>query len=408
VSTTPYTPQLRPLSVGEVLDASFKVVRQEFGTLAMCVLVPAVPLNIINTLITASTTEDAFDLETTTSSDPGTGTQIAGSLLTTCLSLVLTTLAAAACFRAVSSIYLGERATVDESLRFAATRLLPLILLSILYFLGLIPAFILLIIPGIWLAVAWSLSFPALMSEGLGPVEALKRSYRLVKGRWWPTFGALLVMYLIVVVISGIVGVLFGATLIAAVDNELVAGTFFTIANILSSLITLPLFAAVLTIIYFDLRVRREGFDLQLLARGVGQAPAQPTAGTSPEEVAAASGLGGGTSPPPSGGFAPPDTAPPGGGFAPPDAPPPSGGGPPPPGGPPPDQPPQSPPPSGGPPPDQPPQSPPPSGGPPPPGGLPPDEPPQSGGLQSGDPLGDTDEPPPDRSAPPGGGGAAS
>ena len=55
VSTTQYSPQLRPLSVGEVLDASFKIVRQSFGTLAGCVLVVALPLNIINTLITAST-----------------------------------------------------------------------------------------------------------------------------------------------------------------------------------------------------------------------------------------------------------------------------------------------------------------------------------------------------------------
>ena len=94
-----------------------------------------------------------------------------------------------------------------------------MIVLSILYFLGLIPAFIALIIPGIWLAVAWSVSYPALLSEGIGPVAALGRSFRLVRGRWWPTFGALLVMYLIVLVISGILGVLFGATLVA-VDRQ--------------------------------------------------------------------------------------------------------------------------------------------------------------------------------------------
>jgi len=312
MSTTQFAPQLRPLSVGEVLDASFKVVRQSFGTLAMCVLVVAVPLNIITTLVQASTSDDAFNLDTgTTGDDVSTGTELAGVLLTTALSLVLTTIAAAACFRAVSSVYLGEQPSVGSSLSFAARRVLPVIILSIVYFIGLIPAFIALVIPGIWLAVAWSVSYPALLSEGIGPIAALGRSFRLVRGRWWPTFGAVLVMYLIVLVISGILGVLFGATLVASTDNELLAAVLYTIVNTLSSLITLPLFAAVLTIIYFDLRVRKEGFDLQLLARGVGS-----NAPTSPESVGASSGLGG---EPHGGGFAPPT---PGGGFAPPQAPP--------------------------------------------------------------------------------------
>ena len=45
---------------------------------------------------------------------------------------------------------------------------MPLIVLSILYVLGLIIPFLLLILPGIWLSVAWSVSYPALLAEGLG------------------------------------------------------------------------------------------------------------------------------------------------------------------------------------------------------------------------------------------------
>ena len=74
-----------------MLDASFKIVRQSFGTLAGCVLVVAVPLNIVNTLITASASDEAYDFDST--SDPGdgfsTGTEVAGTLLTTTLTLVL-------------------------------------------------------------------------------------------------------------------------------------------------------------------------------------------------------------------------------------------------------------------------------------------------------------------------------
>ena len=131
-----------------------------------------------------------------------------------------------------------------------------------------------------------------------------------MSGRWWPTFGALLVMALIVIVISIIFGVLLGAILVASLDNEFLAGVLTTLINIGSSLITLPLFAAVLTIIYYDLRVRKEGFDIHLLARGVG------SSATSAESVAASSGLGGYEGQP--GGSSPPA---PGGGFAPPQAP---------------------------------------------------------------------------------------
>jgi hypothetical protein len=348
MSTTQFAPQLRPLSVGEVLDASFKVVRQNFGTLALCVLVVALPLSILDTLIAASTMDNAFNLDTGATNDVSSGTAAAGGLIRRILDLVLSTLASAACFRAVSGAYLGQSPTWQESLSFAATRLGPLIWLSILYGFGLIIPFLLLIIPGIWLAVAWSVSYPALLSEDVRGIKALGRSFNLVRGRWWATFAAIFVMFLIVVVISLIVGALFAALLITSLDSEVLAAILTTIANVLSSLITLPLFAALLTIIYYDLRVRKEGFDLSLLARGVGEP-------TDAANVASSSGLGGYE--PPGGGFAPPQDEPAGGGFAPPQAP-------------------------GSAPDSQPPPSQPPPSGPAP-----------GGGLQSGDPL----APPPER-----------
>jgi hypothetical protein len=323
VSTTQYSPQLRPLSVGEVLDASFKIVRQSFGTLAGCVLVVALPLNIVSTLVTASTQDHAFGVDSTSGSDVGGGTVAAGLLVNFTLTVLLSALAAAACYRAVSGLYLGERQTVGGSLSFPASRLFPVIALACLYFLGLIPAFVLLVLPGVWLSVAWSVSYPALLSEGVGPAAALGRSFRLVQGRWWPTFGALLVMNVLVGVITLIITGLLTAPLVSSSTSEATAAVLTTIANTLSALITLPLSAAVLTVIYFDLRVRKEGFDLQLLARGVGEDPSAYA--TSPQVVGEASGLGGGgfapPAPPQSGGFAPPQAP----GSAPPDAP--GGGG---------------------------------------------------------------------------------
>lgn len=342
-TTQQYSPPLRPLGVGEILDASFKVVRQNFKTLVMCVLVVALPLNILNTLIASSTSDNPFNLDTFDETNTvSSGTEAAGGLLSTLLTLVGTTLAAAACYRAVSAAYLGENPTWQDSLRFAAQRLGPLVWLSILYVIALIIPFLLLVLPGIWLAVAWSLSYPVLLHEGTGGAGALGRSFKLVRGRWWPTFAALLAMYLIVIVISAILGAILGVAVISNLDNEALAAVLYTLVNTASSLVTLPLLAAVVTIIYFDLRVRKEGFDLQMLAQGVGQsAPQTASPGygdTSPEAVGQASGLGGSApeSPPrTSGGFAPPQAPQPSpppsqdtGGSAPPPSAPPAGASP--------------------------------------------------------------------------------
>jgi hypothetical protein len=62
------------------------------------------------------------------------------------------------------------------------------------------------------------------------------------------------------------------------------------VVGVASSVITTPFMAAVLVLIYFDLRVRKEGFDLEVLAQGVG--------GSVP--------AGGWAVPPPSGGWPPP------------------------------------------------------------------------------------------------------
>ena len=62
MSAPSFTPQLRPLSVGEMLDAGFRLFRHRFGTLVACVVVPVVPLTILGTIVTASTDPNAYDV----------------------------------------------------------------------------------------------------------------------------------------------------------------------------------------------------------------------------------------------------------------------------------------------------------------------------------------------------------
>jgi hypothetical protein len=137
-------------------------------------------------------------------------------------------------------------------------------------FAGLTLAFLALIGPGIWLGVAWAVAFPVLIAEGQRGAKALSRSFHLVKGRWWPTFGALFLAFLLQAFIGVVLGVPLGLVTITTDPNSLPAILFTMVVSVVSSVITTPFMAAVLVLIYFDLRVRKEGFDLQLLSQGVG------------------------------------------------------------------------------------------------------------------------------------------
>jgi MFS family permease len=278
-------PQLRPLGIGEVLDAGFRLVRKRFGTLVLCAVAVAAPLSILDTLVTASTDDAAFDF----TSGPKTPSQSDGEVLTgvgisRLISVLLVLLVLASCFRAISAAYLGEQATAGESLRFAFRRLPALFGAYLLITLTLIVGFVLLIIPGIYLGVALSMAFPALLFERLRPLRAYGRSFELVTGHWWRTFAILLLSLVIFAVISAALGGGLGAILgSAAPGNEGLAAVFVTVLNILLSVVLYPIAAGILTVLYYDLRVRKEGFDLELLARGVGSGAPPAPAESAPE-----------------------------------------------------------------------------------------------------------------------------
>lgn len=86
----------------------------------------------------------------------------------------------------------GERPSVGEAFGLAADRVAPAIGATVLYMLAVAAGLILLVIPGIWLAVRLYFGAQAAVVDGLAPVDALKRSFELVRNRWWVTLGRFL------------------------------------------------------------------------------------------------------------------------------------------------------------------------------------------------------------------------
>jgi hypothetical protein len=266
---------VRPLNLGETLDASIQIVRRRWRTLALVMLVVAVPIQVLDMVIITSTTDTyqagSASFSTDSASSRTTygdeGAYIGGQVVIQLLSLIGYILGTVACYRIIADAYLGETSDVRESLRFAAERAGATLWLTILLVLGLIGAFIALIVPGIWLLIAWSVAFPVMLVENLRGAKALGRSYMLVKGRWWATLGRMLVAYILASVVTLVVTAVALGIAVAVVDDTSFGALFVEhVANLLVSLVTTPFIAAVTTLVYFDLRVRKEGFDPAQLA----------------------------------------------------------------------------------------------------------------------------------------------
>jgi Membrane domain of glycerophosphoryl diester phosphodiesterase len=263
---------LRPLAFGEILDVALKIVARHWKVMAACVVIVVLPVQIASTALVYSIDPSRYDLNSdasvTTSADDST---IGAVIVVNILALLCYMLAAAACFKAVSDGYLGREPGIGASLRFGLPRIPRLLGIYLLVSICVIIGLILIIAPGVWLGTVWSLAVPALLFERLGVFASLGRSFELVKGRFWGTLGLVVVSLLIIVVVSALIGLVIGALGAVVSGDSEVAGAFVDIvATVISNMISLPVFAAVLTVLYFDQRVRKEGFDLQLLADGLG------------------------------------------------------------------------------------------------------------------------------------------
>jgi hypothetical protein len=147
--------------------------------------------------------------------------------------------------------------------------------------------FVLLIIPGVYLFVALAFAIPVLMLEGLRGMTAISRSMSLVSGRWWPTFGRLLVGLILYIVAIFLVGVI-GSAITHGVSSVSLYLIINGIVGIVVSVFIAPFYAALVNVTYVDLRVRKEGVSNEVLVSGAtptGTPPGvEPLPGSAPAQ----------------------------------------------------------------------------------------------------------------------------
>ncbi len=271
------------MGIGEILDAAIKLYRKNAWTLFRIVLVIVAPVTVLANLIQVSATPSDlsphFGIAGLQTTNPNVTTHdvvtlVIGGLIAVTLTWIGSLVATGATFKALTEAFLGETPDWKRSLGYAGRRLHSLVWVSWLgaLFTGL--ALIACILPGIYLAVGFTVAVPVLLSENLRGRKALGRSRRLVKGRWWGTFA----LVLLGAILTGIVNSALTALIVSvaaegASANTVLGFTVTTIGTTAAKALTTPFTAAYVTVLYFDLRVRHEAFDLQLLALQVGVDP---------------------------------------------------------------------------------------------------------------------------------------
>jgi hypothetical protein len=283
----PLYPPTSPQTIGQVLDSGFHIFQLSFVS---CILYGAV------SMIAGQLPNIYFIASGRPLGGFGGGSALWGVLYLVG-SLITLTLYAALLYRQYG-IAAGERSGMRVELKRALRKLpgyLGLVLLSMLmcFIIPIIvaialvaagvnlkqpsPAIILLgllmLVPMTYLLTPLSFTMPALLLDGKGPAGSIRYALRLTRGSWWRMSAVLAITFVLIMVFYGVAMIMVGMILPLAGATDVAAVTAATgVVYVVLGSIGLPFFTAVLLAAYGELKVRREGIDLERRVASIASA----------------------------------------------------------------------------------------------------------------------------------------
>jgi hypothetical protein len=315
------TEPLRPMSTGELLDRTFSLYRKNFLLfVGIAALGPAA--NVIFQLLTVgANVTSPFGLGRAAARpvlELGTGVALAATMFFGYIILVAgMALSTAATVKAVAAVHLGREISIVNAYKTLCGRILSVfgtvILIALLVGAAMVGLIIVFVVPAVLLSpvIAKSMSGPsgavlgaifsivvvgltavltlmvyiryavaiqACVVEALGPRASMRRSVFLTKGGRWRVVAVYLVFLLLGIILGLALAGLAGAAG-ALMHNKIAAAVLVYLAGFVVGSITGPLATIGLSLLYYDERVRKEAFDLQLMMSSLDTpAPAQTLA----------------------------------------------------------------------------------------------------------------------------------
>lgn len=235
----------RRRELGELVEATWRVFTSNLGLFLPIAVVIIVPVDLVVLGIGYGELWKSYD------ASPPPGRQVTAAVLRY---LVFQPLVTAAHIAAVMALGRGERPTPWWSIARGMERWGAVLAVILLSALAIFAGFIVLIVPGIYLGVALYFSAQAVVAEDRSPIDALRRSRDLVRGQWWRVFGIGIVFSVMIGVVGGLIGAL-GRGVAKSADSQAPA----LLGAMIGDVFTIAFTALAATLVFFDLRTRREG-----------------------------------------------------------------------------------------------------------------------------------------------------
>jgi len=254
---------LRPMSVGDILNRAVALYRDNFAKFIGVILPGKFFIVIITLVVSTILTAD----DSTLGALPNNKAfQHAGNFPIIILTYFIESIVIAAGAIIISERFLDRDISIANSYRNVLVQLFPLIGAVVASTIVISIGLFLCAIPGLIFMVWYSLISQVVMIEGEGGLGAMKRSKYLVAGYFLKVFGIIILVWIAEMLFLNIVSVL-ASTATRMVTLKIV-GSFL---SVLAFILIEPFKIAAITMLYYDLRIRKEGFDLEIMAEELAQ-----------------------------------------------------------------------------------------------------------------------------------------
>ena len=235
---------LRPRKATEIIDAAIEVYRRNPIHFLLLAAIVRVPWLIVQIVFLAPHEGDPDAIVT--------------SLLISLGTMISTFIMEGFVVFMAAELYLGRETDAFETFRRVGPRILAVFLASLMQSLAIGAGLILFLFPAVWVTAVLFAVMPAVVIEGKGVFGAFDRSEKLSSGEKGHILSAIGLVVLIRIILE--VGILVIASAIPMTELRYVAITA-------ASMVVYPLYGISTALIYYDIRIRKEGFDIEMMAK---------------------------------------------------------------------------------------------------------------------------------------------